>query len=88
MARETTIECSCGRGVTIDDLRNALGVVAEFEIMEDRIQQTPSSTNLGPKKGVRRKGNTVQFGLTDREIKNSWAASSKCSRKLIGGKFR
>ena len=55
--------------ITTKDLNEKLGVVAQFEFTEDKIFSVYPSKNLNPRKGVRKSGNTIQFGLTSYEIK-------------------
>ena len=55
--------------ITTKDLNEKLGVVAQFEFTEDKIFSVSPSKNLNPRKGVRKSGNTIQFGLTSYEIK-------------------
>ena len=56
------------RAITEEKLVAALGVVAQFERRGDDWVATPAGPNLDPGKGVRRKGSTLQLGLTSFEI--------------------
>jgi len=56
------------RSITEASLATALGVVAQFERRGDDYVTTPAGPNLDPDKGVRRKGSTLQLGLTSYEI--------------------
>ena len=57
------------RAVTKEDLKTALGVVAQFQIQADKsLVEVPRTKNISPGLGVRNKDNVVQFGLTEREI--------------------
>src|SRR4051812_45982397 len=47
----------------------ALGVLAQFERRGDDYVATPAGPNLDADKGIRRKGSTLQLGLTTYEIK-------------------
>ncbi len=57
------------RAIARPDLERALGVVAQFNI-DANLELVPCArgANLNARRGVRRKGNVVQFGLTTREI--------------------
>lgn len=56
------------RSINDGNLTTALGVVAQFERRGDDWVATPAGPNLDPGKGVRRKGSTLQLGLTSFEI--------------------
>ncbi len=57
------------RGITEEDLHEALGVVAEFEIVDGHLHPVEPGENLRPGRGLRTTDDRVQFGLTDREIR-------------------
>jgi hypothetical protein len=64
----TTIERL--RAITADELRAQLEVVAEFEVLFDgNLRPVEPGPNLEPGRGVRNLQGRVQFGLTDREIR-------------------
>lgn len=54
--------------LTRADLDEALGVVAEFRIVDGVLVAAARSENLDPRRGVRSSGERVQFGLTSQEI--------------------
>jgi len=56
------------RSINEASLATALGVVAQFERRGDDYVTTPAGPNLDVDKGVRRKGSTLQLGLTTYEI--------------------
>jgi hypothetical protein len=56
------------RSITEASLTTALGVVAQFERRGDDYVATSPGPNLDADKGVRRKGTTLQLGLTSDEI--------------------
>ena len=56
------------RQISADELTAALGVLAQFELRDGEYVPVPLGTNIGPDRGVRRKGTTLQLGLTAREI--------------------
>ncbi len=61
---------TAGRLRSIDEARltAALGVVAQFERRGDDYAATAPGPNLDPDRGIRRKGSTLQLGLTAVEI--------------------
>jgi hypothetical protein len=54
--------------VTRADLDKALGVVAEFRIVDGLLVAVAPGENMDPRRGVRTSGERVQFGLTAQEI--------------------
>jgi len=57
------------RTVTPDRLREALGVLAQFRIENGQLFSAPRTENLDRNRGIRRRDDVVQFGLTEREIR-------------------
>ncbi|MEX2527242.1 MAG: hypothetical protein WEA09_06345 [Gemmatimonadota bacterium] len=58
------------RAVTEDELHEALGVLAEFTVEDGLLQPAERGPNLRPDRGVRVTQERVQFGLTEREIRD------------------
>lgn len=58
------------RQITLEQLHETLGVVAEFEVIGGFLHPTDPGENLRPGRGVRVTDDRVQFGLTDREIRD------------------
>jgi hypothetical protein len=56
------------RAVTRDALDRALGVVAEFAIVDGHLVPAEPGPNLDPARGLRTTAERVQFGLTSAEI--------------------
>jgi hypothetical protein len=56
------------RGFTRDDLQRMLGVLAQWRLDDGRWAAEQPGENLAPQRGVRRKGDVVQLGLTKAEI--------------------
>jgi len=56
------------RSINEANLTTALGVVAQFERRGDDYVATAPGPNLDADKGIRRKGSTLQLGLTSYEI--------------------
>lgn len=57
------------RTVTEDDLRRALGVIAEYRIEDGQLRAAPPGENLSAGRGVRQRDGRVQLGLTSLEIR-------------------
>ena len=56
------------RGITEEDLRASLAVVAQFRIENEQLVQTEPTTPMKRSRGVHQRGGTVQLGLTSSEI--------------------
>lgn len=56
------------RKITREDLEKALGVLVQYEVREQELVPVPTTANMNPGRGVRRKDNVIQLGLTAREI--------------------
>jgi hypothetical protein len=52
------------------DLERVLGVLVEFQIRDGELVRVEPGENLGRNRGVRVRGDRVQFGLTGREIRD------------------
>jgi hypothetical protein len=55
--------------ITLGDLEQALGVLAEFRIVDGVLVEVEPGENLQPRSGVRTRGDRVQFGLNSSEIR-------------------
>lgn len=58
------------RGITLADLEQALGVLAEFRIVDGELVAVEPGENLHPGRGLRTSAERVQFGLTSGEIRD------------------
>jgi hypothetical protein len=56
------------RKVTHDDLEARLGVLVEWKLDQGHFVQVPNGANVAEYHGVRRRGETLQMGLTKPEI--------------------
>jgi hypothetical protein len=56
--------------LTRQDLERVLGVLVEFQIRDGELVRVEPGENLGRNRGVRVRGDRVQFGLTGREIRD------------------
>jgi hypothetical protein len=75
------------RGITRADLDAALGVIAQFEIRDGLLVPVPPTANLAPSRGVRRRGDTIQFGLTASEIRGIHGRMQRLIRQVDGGRL-
>jgi hypothetical protein len=65
-----------------------LGVVAELELGEDGVfRPVPPGPNMDDDEGVRRRGNRVQFGLTEDEIEDLEERLEDLLKKVDAGKI-
>jgi hypothetical protein len=56
------------RQVELEDLHKILGVVAQYEIREERLAPVEPTEPIDITKGVRQAGGVIQLGLTEKEI--------------------
>lgn len=60
------------RTLTEDQLHEALGVMVQWRIEDDRLVPMTPTENINARQGVRRRNGIVQFGLTRDEIDDTW----------------
>ena len=60
------------RGVTEAQLHEVLGVLAQFEVVDNELVRVESTENLRPRIGVREDDGVIQIGLTNDEIEGIW----------------
>ena len=60
------------RGITEERLREALEVVAQYEIVDGQLVRVEPTANLWPERGVRQEDRVIQIGLTSEEIDDVW----------------
>jgi hypothetical protein len=75
------------RGISEEDLLQALGVLAQFEVRGDQLVQVEPTENLDPGNGVRRKDDVVQLGLTTREIGRVFGRLQDLLEDIDEGKY-
>jgi len=75
------------RKITEADLIQHLGVVAQWELQDGRYVSLPPRGNLAPGVGVRRKGATIQLGLTRREISGVWNQAEQLLKMIDDGRI-
>lgn len=75
------------RDLRKSDLEATLAVVAQFELSDTAVQVVPPGQWLKKNAGVRREGNTLQFGLTQREIDETWKRLEALLRRVEKGEL-
>lgn len=76
------------RAITPADLQRALGVVAQFEIGPDgTLTRAEPTLPIQEGVGIRRVGNTVQFGLTVRELRAVHSRLERLVKDLDEGRI-
>jgi hypothetical protein len=76
------------RGITEDELHRRLGVLAQWTLQDGRWVAVPPGKNLGPGRGVRRDGDTVQVGLTKSEVADVGRTLRRLLKDLDSGKIK
>ncbi len=76
------------RALTRDDLRNALSVLAQFELRGDSLVRVAPTTDWKPHSGVRVKDDGVQIGLTEGEIGDIWSRLRDFLSRIDDGRLR
>lgn len=81
-------DSNIGNFLRSTDLRNALGVVAQFEVQNGQILPVDFTENLKTSRGVRQNGAIIQFGLTHHEIKGVYDRMQKLLKRVDAGKVK
>lgn len=75
------------RAITRADLDRTLGVVAQFEIRDERLHPVAPGDNLDPERGIHHSGDIVQFGLTREEIDGVAERLADLLKRIDAGEF-
>jgi hypothetical protein len=75
------------RNIRLEDLDAALGVTAQFQVVNGFLSETKPTGNLDPSRGVRKSGNVIQLGLTKAEIKDIYLRIQNLLKKVDDGKI-
>ena len=75
------------RQISPDELTAALGVLAQFELRDGEYVPVPLGANIGRDRGIRRRGTTLQLGLTAREIAGVQERRARLLRDVDNGKL-
>lgn len=74
--------------ITRADLDRTLSVLVEYEIRDGRLVPVEKSENFSRNRGVRRKDNRIQFGLTAAEIAGVQTRLQELLRMVRGGAIK
>lgn len=75
------------KNITLEDLKNHLSVVAQFRIEDGLLIPEPKTKAINKNKGVRLKDDTLQFGLTEREIQEVYWRLEDLLEKVESGRI-
>jgi hypothetical protein len=70
------------------DLERALGVVSQFEVRQGELVAVPPSANLARGRGIRRRGEVVQLGLTATEINQIHSRLQRLLQQVDSGRLQ
>ena len=76
------------RDIELEDLHEALGVIAQFEMRNGTMAPAEPGTNLDPEDGVRYADDVLQLGLTRAEIEGVHERLQKLLREVDEGKIQ
>lgn len=76
------------RSLTLDELRAHFGVIAQYELVDSRWEPRAPGVNLDTRRGVRRRGNQLQLGLTSAEIGSVERRRQRLVRRIDEGDIR
>ena len=76
------------RKITREDLDRTLGTVAEYEIRDKQLVAVEPTENFSRGRGVRRKENRIQFGLTKLEIDGVEQRLKNLLKRVDDGKLK
>lgn len=74
------------RNLTREDLVKQLSVVVQYRIVDGELLPEAPGECLDPSDGVRRKGDIIQFGLTEKEIRGIYERLQELLKLVDGGK--
>lgn len=75
------------RGITVEDLHAALGVLVQYEVRDGVMVGVPPGENLRRSDGVRRREGVIQLGLTDTEIDRAYDRLQDLLRDVDRGRI-
>jgi hypothetical protein len=75
------------RAIDLADLERGLSVVAQFELQGEALQQVEPGVALDPSRGTRRRGDTLQFGLSSGEIREVHGRLQRLLQMLDTGRI-
>ena len=75
------------RAVTPEQLKQRLGVLAQWQLENGRYVPAPHGENFAPNRGVRSKDGILQMGLTDSEIMRVYRQLTRFLSQVDRGRF-
>jgi hypothetical protein len=75
------------RAIDLAGLERGLSVVAQFELQGEALQQVEPGVALDPSRGTRRRGDTLQFGLSSGEIREVHGRLQRLLQMLDTGRI-
>jgi hypothetical protein len=75
------------RGITEEDLQQALGVLAQFEVRGEQLVQVEPTENLDPGDDIRRSDDVIQLGLDDGEIEDVYERLQDLLKEIDEGEY-
>ncbi|HUE77065.1 MAG TPA: hypothetical protein VMM83_03920 [Longimicrobiales bacterium] len=77
------------RALTHEELTRALETVVQFRVMADGgLERVPVTANVDAGRGVRHVDDTIQIGLTEREIRDTWRRLERLVGDIEAGEYR
>ncbi len=76
------------RALSLDELRSRLAVIAQFELVGEAWEPRAPAANFDAMRGVRRRGELLQLGLTNKEIGELERRRAKLVRRIDKGDIR
>ncbi len=73
--------------ITLEDLQERLGVVAQFELRDDHYEMVEPGANFNAGSGVRRRDGVLQFGLTTAEIRDVHGRLERLVSQIASGRL-
>ena len=71
-----------------EDLKNALEIVAQYEVDDGQLLPVDFTENPKPNQGIRKNGSIIQFGLTSYEIKSVYDRMQRLIKRVDAGKVK
>jgi hypothetical protein len=75
------------RGIGEQDLHRQLGVLLQLEVRDGRLVVVEPTENLDPSRGVRRRSDVIQLGLTRREIQYTYRRLEHLLARVDAGRI-
>jgi hypothetical protein len=76
------------RNIDLDDLEQALGVVAQYRIQDGQLIATEPTDNFNVSGGIRRSEDMIQLGLKENEIRKVYTRLTELLQKVDSKKMK